>query len=75
MLNRRDVFGTVREKSAQDEVELLEKGHRVDMAVADDATPTGDAALSVRDQRAIALLVVLCKLSCRVGECWPACSC
>ena len=75
MLNRRDVFGTVREKSAQDEVELLEKGHRVDMAVADDATPKGDAALSVRDQRAIALLVVLCKLPCRVGECWPACSC
>ncbi|KAL8276268.1 hypothetical protein RQP46_011342 [Phenoliferia psychrophenolica] len=58
-MNRRDVFGTVREKGAQDEVEFLEKGHRIDVAGDEEVPKGGDGPLSTRDQRAIALLVVL----------------
>ncbi|KAK4703787.1 hypothetical protein P7C70_g2426, partial [Phenoliferia sp. Uapishka_3] len=59
MLNRRDVIGNTREKSVHDGVEVLEKGHWDNPSGKEDDVPKGDGSLSVRDQRALALLVVL----------------
>ena len=68
MLNRRDVFGSVREKGAVDEAEGLEKGHRIDVAGEEEVPKGVDGPLSTRDQRAIALLVMLCKCQISPAE-------
>lgn len=69
MLNRRENLGTAhpRGKLVEDEVELLEQGDRSDEKSWKDTQVDGEEGasggpLSMRDKRALTLLIALCEL-------------